>query len=461
MLLSKVKETIMKYGMFDPIDRVLVAVSGGPDSVCLMSVLHSLSPEFDLTLHIAHLDHMFRGRESAEEALFVAALAKTSGISATVEKFDVPAYCAERGLSAQAGAREVRYAFLNRVAGEVCASRIALGHTASDQAETFLMRLMRGAGAAGLSAIPPVRGNIIRPLIECTRDEVMDYLRRTGLEFVSDSSNLKPFYTRNRVRSELMPALKKFNPAVETALAGAAALLRDEDRAMEEQVMRIAPQVMTRERGELYLKRDGFNALPRALKRRILRKAADMVGLRATLSSVQIEDALGFMSAARTGRAMQVLPQFIIERQYDRFLLRTDDKPAPYRIALVVPGVTTVPEAGVQVETEVSYGRPAGHDEKNYFWQAAFDYDKIALPLFLRSRRPGDRFCPAGMAGKSKKLQDYLVDEKVPRLSRDAVPILSTRDAILWVVGHRTDGRFLPTDETRKALVVRVKRLSD
>ena len=166
MLLTTIKETIKKYHMLSPGDRVLVAVSGGPDSVCLLSLLQTLAKELELTLHLAHLDHMFRGKESADEALFVADLAKTLGIPATIEKFDVPAFCRERGLSSQEGAREVRYGFFQRIAASTGASRIATGHTADDQAETFLMRLVRGAGTSGLSAIPPMRENIIRPLIE-------------------------------------------------------------------------------------------------------------------------------------------------------------------------------------------------------------------------------------------------------------------------------------------------------
>ena len=150
MLLTTIKETIKKYRMLSPGERVLVAVSGGPDSVCLLSVLRELAEDLDLTLHIAHLDHMFRGKESADEALFVGELANKFGIPATIEKFDVPVYCLERGLSPQEGARKVRYDFLQRVAKTIDASHIATGHTADDQAETFLMRLLRGAGASGL-----------------------------------------------------------------------------------------------------------------------------------------------------------------------------------------------------------------------------------------------------------------------------------------------------------------------
>src|SRR5512147_1215675 len=234
MLIEKINKTIRKHCMLERGDCIVVAVSGGPDSVCLAGVLRALARDYDLQLHLAHLDHMFRGAESAAEALFVKRLAEKLGIPATIEAVNVPDYCRERGLSSQAGAREVRYAFLNRVAGSIGAGKIALGHTANDQAETVLMRLIRGAGMHALAAIPPVRENIIRPLLDTTRGEILAYLNEENLTFVTDPSNEQPLYTRNRVRLEVLPTLEAINPRAVEALAAGAALLRDESAAMEE-----------------------------------------------------------------------------------------------------------------------------------------------------------------------------------------------------------------------------------
>jgi tRNA(Ile)-lysidine synthase len=458
MLLTKVKETIKKYAMLNPGDRVVVAVSGGPDSVCLLSVLRAFAKDLSLTLHVAHLDHLFRGRESADEALFVARLAEKLGIPATVEQFDVPAFCRERGLSSQAGARDVRYRFLHRVAETVGASRIATGHTATDQAETFLMRLLRGAGVAGLSAIPPVRENIIRPLIDVTREEVLEYLRSSGLEFVSDPSNTMPVYTRNRIRMEVLPVLKQVNPRIVETLASEAALLRDEGEAAEACLSTIAAGVIAQEEDGVALKRENFNALPQAFKRRMLRKAADLAGAESSgLSSVQINDAIAFMAAAQTGRTMRMPYGLIIEREYEKFVMRFQAAAEGFSYTLVVPGSTAIPELGMEAETGVFDSLPAETNVKNYRWQALFDYDKIGL-LTIRNRRPGDWFCPAGMGGKSKKLQDYFVDEKIPRHRRDTVPILLSGNDVLWVVGLRTDNRFLPVNATKRVLVVQVRK---
>ncbi len=458
MLTTKVKHTIERFGLLKSGDRVVVAVSGGPDSVSLLSVLRALANGLDLTLHIAHLDHLFRGEESANEALFVAGLAKKLNIPATLEKIDVPAFCRERGLSSQAGARAKRYEFLRRVAEETGSSRIATGHTADDQAETFLMRLLRGAGVSGLSAIPPMRGNIIRPLIETTRDDILEYLRRNGLEFMTDPSNAKPVYTRNRVRLEVLPLLKQFNPRIVETLAAEAALLRNEDEAMESCLAELSVGVVRQEHNGVVIARAKFNSLPQAFRRRLFRKAVDLAGAKSSfLSLVRIDEALAFMAAAQTGRAMRLSEGLTVGREYESFIVSALPPPKVFSRPLALPGTTAVPELGLHVETMLIDSSAVKPDDKNFIWQTAFDYDKIKLPVELRTRSRGDWFCPAGMGGKTKKIQDYFVDEKVPQRSRDAVPLLVSGGEVLWVVGFRMDERFLPGAETKRILVVRVR----
>jgi tRNA(Ile)-lysidine synthase len=460
MLLTKVKETIKKRSMLNPGDRVLVAVSGGPDSVCLLSALHALSRELDLSLHIAHLDHLFRGKESADEALFVSQLAKKFGIPSTIEKFDVPAYCLERGLSPQAGAREVRYDFFQRVAKTAGASHIATGHTANDQAETFLMRLIRGAGASGLSAIPPARDNIIRPLIETTRDEVLQFLKEMGLAFVTDPSNAKPVYTRNRIRLEVLPVLQRFNPRIVATLAAEAGHFRDEDEAIEGYCATLADNILVQKENTVFVKRSEFNTLPPAFRRRLLKKACDLAGAESSgLSRTQIDEVIAFMAVAQTGRTMGLPPGLKIVREYDRFVLSAQSGTEPFSHAIMIPGVTVIPDLRMEIETLVAGRFPEEQEDINYVWQALFDYDKMGPFLILRNRRPGDWFCPSGMGGKSKKIQDYFVDEKVPRRKRDLVPLLCSGEDILWVVGLRTDERYLPGPAAKRALIVRVRHL--
>jgi tRNA(Ile)-lysidine synthase len=458
MLLTKVKKTIQKNAMLGPGDRIVVAVSGGPDSVCLLFVLHALSRQLGISLLVAHLDHMFRGKESADEALFVGQLAEKLVVPAVIERLDVPAFCRERGLSSQEGARSVRYGFLRQVASDAGASRIATGHTADDQAETFLLRLVRGAGVSGLSAIPPVRDNIIRPLIEVTREEVIEYLKVNDLEFKTDSSNEKRVYARNRVRLDVLPVLKSFNPRIVETLAREAALLRDEDEAVEAYLGAIAESACLRKDDTLSVKRDAFETLPAAFRRRLLRKIVDLAGLEAqALPLARTNEAISFMAAAQTGRAMN-LHGLTITREYDRFVFSAGAAAAGFSHTLTVPGITEIPGPGLTIEAMLLEAREAQAGDPNYRWQALFDYDKIGPPVMLRSRCPGDRFFPAGMGGRSKKIQDYLVDEKVPRRKRDAIPLLCSGEDILWVVGHRTDERFLAGPGTKHFLFVQVRK---
>ena len=460
MLIAKVNKTIKEYRMLDRGDRVIVAVSGGPDSVCLLRVLHALAKDLELTLHVAHLDHRFRREESAAEARFVESLAKDMGLIATSESRDVRAYCAERGLSAQAGAREVRYAFLRQIAKASGAQRIALGHTANDQAETLLMRLVRGAGISGLSAIPPVRENIIRPLIGITRDEVLAYLKELGQDFVTDPSNEKPLYTRNRIRQEMLPVLGRFNPRIIEALAKEAVLLRDENEAIEATLPAIMQKVLCAKDEAVRIRREEFNRLLPALRRRVLRKAIELVAGDDAIdhSWLRSGQALDFMAEAQSGRSMEIPGGLILEREYDDLVIRARKQETVFCVPLTLPGETVVPAARLTIETVLLDTFPApGYDGGNYLWQAVFDYDKIPLPLYLRNRRPADRFCPAGMGGRSKKLQDYFVDEKVPQMRRNAAPLLATEQDVIWIVGMRTDARFLPGPGTMKVIIVQVR----
>jgi len=460
MLLTKLKKTVQKYQMLGPGDRVLVAVSGGPDSVCLLAVLHALSGELGISLHVAHLDHMFRGKESADEALFVAGLAERLGLSSTIESVDVAALCRERGLSVQAGARETRYAFLSRTAEKIGASRIATGHTATDQAETVLLRLLRGAGSTGLAGIPPVRGQFIRPLIEATREEVLEHLAQAGLTFKTDPSNTKPLYTRNRIRLELMPVLKQFNPRIVEALAAEAALLKDESEALDLSVETVALAITEKQGDGFVVQREAFLALHPAIKRRLLRRLADALAEGPSgLSSIQVDEALQFMSAAPTGRTMRLPAELTIERTYEQFLIGPSTAAEPFTCQLMVPGRTLIPECGIEIEAFLCSDRKTPADS-NYYWQAIFDYDKIGLPMQVRNRRPGDRFHPAGLGGKSKKLQDLFVDAKIPRRRRDSVPLLCSGTEVLWVMGMRIDQRFLAQADTKQRLLVRVKNCS-
>jgi tRNA(Ile)-lysidine synthase len=456
-LITTVRRTIARHDMLSRGDKVVVAVSGGPDSVCLLSILRDLSRDMELSLHAAHLDHMFRGPGSAADARFVKQLAREWNLPASIEQRDVPAYCAGRGCSPQVGAREVRYRFLEEIARQVGADRIALGHTASDQAETLIMRLLRGSGLSGLSGIPPKREKIVRPLLAVPREKILAYLTSRGISFVTDPSNLSPIYMRNRVRQEVLPLLERFNPRIVETLAMEASILREEDEQLEACREMQASGTMFSGEDSVRIDRDRFLGLSTAFRRRVLRRAWELASNGRELSFLQTEEAVRFLQEAQAGRSMALPGGMVIVREYGIFVLRPSAEPFSFDRPLAVPGTTALPQLAMEVIAEARNSDNSSEETGNYLWQAEFDYAKIALPLHLRSRRPGDLLCPAGMGGRSKKIQDLFVDEKVPRPQRDRTILLSTDQDILWVVGMRTDERFLPGPETTQVLTVTVR----
>ena len=304
-LINKVKNTIRQYNMLRDGDTVLIAVSSGPDSVCLLHVLKELQDEYNLSLHIAHLNHGFRGEEAEEDARFVQDMGDALGIPVIAEFSDIPAYARTERISKQEAAREVRYRFLSSVADKTGACRIALGHTADDQAETFLMRLLRGSGSHGLSGIPPVREKIIRPLIGIFREEIREYLSFHDIRYRIDSSNLTPVYLRNKIRLELIPLLTKdYNPNIMDTIIRSLNILRDEDIFLENYVRKIFRDMVINESEDIIqfdVKR--FNTCEEPVKRRLVRCAVESVkgseGI--ALSFQHVDDALSLLYYDRVG----------------------------------------------------------------------------------------------------------------------------------------------------------------
>lgn len=440
-------------------DGILVAVSGGPDSVALLHVLHSLRDELDTRLHVAHLNHSFRGEASDGDAEYVRGLAQSLGIPVTIEKVDVPGIRRTLRLSPEEAARLVRYEFLDRVADEVGASKIALGHTADDQVETVLMRILRGTGIDGLRGIPPVRGRFIRPLIQVRRSEIEEYIRENGLQPRTDETNLMPAFTRNRIRLELIPLLRReYNPGVDSAILQLAELAR-EDTAYLDVVTKEALDrlILRREEGALSLDASGLAGQTNAIARRLIRRAAREVrGEIADTGLCHVDDLIALLRSSDSFRCE--LPGGLFVERSGRevsFSSKRPDQPIIYLYDLSVPGATEVPEAEVVITADVWDGgvnpvRPPGSME------AVFDSDAIVGRLVVRNWVPGDRIRPLGMRG-TKKLQDVFVDSRIPRSARYRIPVVADDVRIMWVPGLVVSDEVRVTDATRHSLLLAVQ----
>lgn len=460
--IKKIKDTIKKHSMLSVGERVLTGLSGGPDSVCLLTVLNRLKDEFKLDLHAIYIDHGLRPDETQREMEFCRNLCEGLNVPFIIRSIDVKSYARERGLNKQEAARDLRYRTFHEVAHEVKAHRIALGHNADDQAETFLMRLFRGSGSTGLSGIPPVRGNIIRPLIEIERKEIEHFLDEEKINFIIDSSNLKEDYLRNKIRLSLIPMVKEFNPNIIQTLAKTTDIRREEERYFEILVTRTLMKLISRktnERIELFLA--PMEAMDRVIQRRVLRRAIEETkGLRG-ISFIHIEDIVELIKNGKPGDRLYLPKGIRAIKQYSTLIFTSEPpvKLKPY--TLEVPGELILKEAGILLKASIEdfvgaiHELPMLGDGKT---MAVFDAEKLKFPLTLRARKPGDFFYPLGF-GKRKKLQDYFVDNKILRDERDRVPLVVSGDDIAWVVGYRGDERFKVSEETKRFLRLEVKKL--
>lgn len=461
-LFQRVRSNINHHRMAKQGDTVVVAVSGGPDSVALLHILYTLKDDLGLSLHVAHLNHMFRGKESLAEARFVADLAGRYDLPATVESFDVPAYRNEKRLSVQSAAREVRYRFLMDTAARERASRVALAHQADDQAETILNNFLRGTGVSGLKGILPVRdGLYIRPLLNVRRYEIESFCSELGLSCCCDPSNLKPVYTRNKIRLELLPLLEReYNPALVPALLRLGEICREEDACLDEiSEETYKKALVTSGSGFLSLRRDVVDSAPLAVRRRVLRKAWGVVsgGLK-EISFEHTGDLVNLLEAGATG-GRAVLPGDItalLSYHHIDFAAKMEDTELPVFVhPLQIPGTTPVPELDLDIYAAL-FERKPGLDPGTLPPDEVFlDFDKLQPCLFVRRRREGDLFQPFGRKSEVK-LKDFLIKQKVPRKERDRIPLVCTPEEIVWAGGIRAGEKWKIDDQTLRVLHLKI-----
>ena len=462
-VVGKIKKTIKKYRMLEQGDRIVVAVSGGPDSIMLCQVLHELRDSHDLTLTVAHLNHGVRGAEAARDAQFVENCARRLSLPCVVKTYDVPSYQRRSSLSFQEAAREVRYRFLEEVRKECQGKKIALGHNADDQAETVMLWLLRGAGLQGLGGMPPVRnGVIIRPLLETTREEIESYLGDRGIAFIVDSSNRKDDYLRNRLRREIFPRLKQhFNPQLVKSLSTTASIISLENKYLDDCAHNALKDVLiSQDATSAVISCTNFVALPQVLQLRCLRHILEQLkGDLRRIGASHLYGLIGIVLSSEPHKIL-VLPEGIrAEKSYLTLALtmKPADPPAfSYQFA-ALPERVRLAEIGKQMTFTLVAGYGGEILGRNAS-VAFLDGEKAVMPLTIRSVRPGDAFQPLGMEGK-KKIKDLFIDEKVPRAERKRVPLVLFHDEVAWVGGMRINHRLRVTGETRSVLKIEMEQL--
>jgi len=441
-LLARVARAIRHDCLVGPDDRLVLAVSGGSDSIALTWILHALAPDGGPALAgIVHVNHGLRGAESNADEAFCRALATRLDLPIVVANVDVAGLARERRASIEVVAREARYAVFDQALSTLNGTLLATGHTMDDQAETVMLRLLRGAGTRGLSGIRVRRGRLVRPLLECRREDLRAYLKARGEAWREDDSNADRAISRNRLRHELMPVLETIAPAGVRALARLAALAKDDESVLMEAAIknRSALVLSSGEAGRVDVDAGALSLLAPPLARRLIRALAAEVAPAAHLAASHLE-AVCRLAATDKPVGHLDLPGLAVDREGDRLTLKltrgtagareTHETAWPLR-ALNVPGSVDLPEAGlridVRLDTQISGANGTG--------DGAVQAGAVKLPLAVRNRRPGDRFRPLGAPGR-RKLQDVFVDRKVPRMERDRVPVVVDADGrIVWVAG--------------------------
>ncbi|WP_026487085.1 tRNA lysidine(34) synthetase TilS [Caldanaerobius polysaccharolyticus] len=449
------EDTIKKYNMIRHGDKIIVAVSGGPDSVCLLHVLFRMRDNYDLSLIVAHVNHCLRGTQAEEDMRFVQKMACDLGLPFYAKVEDVAKIAADTGMSVEQAGRHVRYAFFRQLKEQLKADKIAVAHNMDDQAETVLLHLLRGAGVQGLTGMSPVSGDIIRPLIETPRRDIEAYIEENGLEYRVDHTNFQTHYFRNRIRIELIPYLKDhFNKNIAEALVQAADILREEDAYVQKNVLEIYKKICFKDKSGVQVELSEFERQDLAVKRRLIRKMVeDVKGNNLNLEFKHIEYIMEFIKRGQTGERVDIPGGICVGLQYGKirvFSVAPVSKAPDFCYPLVIPGTTRISELNASVRAEVV--ADIQPDFKNRY-RAYLDYDQIPDNLVVRSRRPGDYIIPFGMNGH-KKLKEYFIDAKVPSEVRDKIPLVASGSEIVWIVGHRINGKYKVTDKTRRFLVL-------
>lgn len=430
-MLAEVERTLRVSCRVSPGSKLLVAVSGGGDSIALLALLRELAENYPLTLEAAHFDHQMR-TTSAVDAEFVRNICRQLNVPLRVGSENVPVLASQRGRGLEEAARHARRAFLEKSATDLGCDAVALGHHQEDQAETFLHRLIRGSGLSGLAAMRFRSGLYVRPLLNLPSVRLKGYLQARGLSCVEDESNADRRFTRNRIRHELVPLLQTFNPQIVPQLNALISRIACEEDFWQQETLRAFTASGTASKGEVCFERSTLLSLHPALRMRVLRHGLILV-------RGQVHGVVAVHLEAIDAQLQSPVPQSDLAfggvwscRRYDRFFLRREPflTADSYAVEIDGPGIFALPR-GRELKVSLT-SRSDGEGRQ----AVEFDAEKVSFPLRVRTIRKGDRFQPSGMAGH-KKVKDFFVDEKIPREERQRIPLVEWEGQILWIAGWR------------------------
>lgn len=461
MIFEKVLSTINKYELIKKGDKIVVGLSGGPDSVCLLHILSRMKDEWDLEIYAAHLNHQIRGIEAQKDAFYISKLCEEMGITFFIKSINVPEYCEKNGVSIEEGARQLRYEMFSEIKDKTKANKVAIGHNLNDQAETILMRIMRGTGLQGLKGIDYIRdGVIIRPILDIERKDIEEYCKHYKLNPRIDQSNLESIYTRNKIRLDLIPYMKdNFNSNVIESIVRMGNSLRSDNDYLENEALIKFKDISKINSDSVELKINSYTNLHSAIKVRVLRNAIKQIlGDTNFIDQRHIDDIIELEDESKIDKVINLPRGIFVYRKKDSIIITNKEiviEELEFCYNIPSNGFIKIREIGVVIETQVmsidKYKR--SKSDKSCKW---FDFNKIEGGIVARNRRTGDKI---KLSGGSKKIKDLFIDIKIPKEDRSKVPIIADSQGILSVGNIRNSENYKIDSQTKEVLKVSFKKI--
>ena len=441
-MLEKVIDFVEKHHMLQQQDNIVVGVSGGPDSICLLFVLKELQSKYNVTLHAVHVNHMLRGKESDEDEAFTRKFCESLGIPCKVFRFPIEELAKEQKASTEEMGRQVRYETFANILEEMGGGKIAVAHHMDDRAETMLLNLFRGTGLNGLASIRPVRGNIIRPLLGVTSKEIEHYLQEQKIPYVLDSTNAQDDYTRNKIRHHVLSYVnREINSSAVQAMNKTATQLEKMEAYFQKTARELINTYGESDGDEVRFSLEGFKKQEPLIQSYVVMECIRQCSH--PLKDVthhHIEECCR-LSKKKVGKVLALPRGLCVKKEYEALRFFKEDQRTEKKFEL----------EEIVLFTKKTYDKREKIPNSAYTkW---FDYDKIKSQLELRTRKPGD-YIVVNEQGGTKKLKDYFIDEKIPREQRDRVPLLAEGSHVLWVLGYRMSEAYKVTENTNNLLVV-------
>ncbi len=449
---SLVKQNIIDKCLINTDDNILIGLSGGPDSVFLLHNLRKLKAELRFNLYASHINHMYRGEDAQHDEDFVRHLCCKYGIKLFVRRKHAGEYARELKVTEEEAGRILRYDFFKDNLDEIGGGKIAVAHNLNDQAETVLQRIIRGSGIDGLSAMSYQKDNLIRPMLNVTKSEVLNYLQENNYEYCIDKTNLHDIYGRNKIRLNLIPYMEKnFNPNIQNSLFRMSETMERDKKIIEKYIaLRFNEVLLEKTDNKITMDINRLKAIEDGESGRIIRKAIEeLKGNTVNIEMKHIDYAIDFIKTGSTGKKINLSEGFTIEISYDNFIInKVVEKIARFQYNIELNETLYIPEVGKAVFCRILNASEFNREDKN---SISIDYDLINGNIVVRNRLPGDSMIPCGMTG-SKKIKDIFIDLKIPAEERDSKLIIADDDNILWLEGFRIHNSFKVSSSTNKIL---------